>query len=423
MKRALTTMKIYQVGGAIRDKLLGLPVTDRDWVVVGSTPAQMESLGYKPVGKDFPVFLHPQTHEEYALARTERKSGVGYKGFVFNATPEVTLEQDLARRDITINAIAEDESGNIIDPFNGRKDLQDKVLRHVSPAFEEDPLRILRVARFAARFSFTIAEDTLRLMTRLSNSGEMETLVPERVWAEMETALGTDYPARFFEVLRECGALKHILPEIEALYGVPQPEKYHPEIDTGVHTMMVLEQAVRLSDDTVVRFAALVHDLGKATTPKDLLPAHHGHEERGAKLVEELCQRLHIPNRYRDLGVLVARYHFICHRIMELRDDTVVHKLEAIDAFRRPERFEQFLLACEADARGRTGHEESAYPQAERFRQYFQAASKVDITAIPTQGMPGNEIAAAVQQLRINAIMKITATLSGPVEADPAINR
>lgn len=411
-------MKVYQVGGAIRDKLLGLPVTDRDWVVVGSTPAQMEALGYKPVGKDFPVFLHPETHEEYALARTERKSGTGYKGFVFNTSPEVTLEQDLARRDLTINAIAEDEAGHITDPFNGRRDLQAGILRHVSPAFSEDPLRVLRVARFAARFDFEIATETLQLMTLLSDSGELETLVPERVWAEMEKALGTVYPARFFGVLRECGALKQLLPEIEGLYGVPQPEKYHPEIDTGVHTMMVLQQAVRLSADTTVRFAALVHDLGKATTPKDLLPSHHGHEERGAKLVERLCQRLRIPNRYRDLGVIVARFHFICHRISELRADTVVRKLEAIDAFRRPERFEQYLLACEADARGRTGHEDADYPQAERFRQYFQAANTIDTTAIANKEISGKEIAAAIQQMRINAIISIRTALAGTVQTD-----
>jgi len=411
-------MKVYQVGGAIRDKLLGLPVTDRDWVVVGSTPAQMEALGYRPVGKDFPVFLHPETHEEYALARTERKSGTGYKGFVFNTSPEVTLEEDLARRDLTINAIAEDESGNIIDPFNGRSDLQAGILRHVSPAFAEDPLRVLRVARFAARFDFEIATETLELMTQLSDSGELETLVPERIWTELEKALATNFPARFFGVLRECGALQPLLPEIEGLYGVPQPEKYHPEIDTGVHTMMVLEQAVRLTTDTSVRFAALVHDLGKATTPKDLLPAHHGHEERGAKLVIRLCKRLRIPNRYRDLAVIVARFHFICHRIMELREDTVVRKLEAIDAFRRPERFEQFLIACEADARGRTGFEHADYPQAERFRQYFHAARTIDTSAIANKEISGKEIAAAIQQMRINAIISARTSLAGAVQTD-----
>lgn len=409
-------MKIYQVGGAVRDKLLGLPVTDRDWVVIGSTPAEMEELGYKAVGSDFPVFLHPDTHEEYALARTERKSGTGYKGFLFNATPDVTLEQDLARRDITINAMAEDEQGNLVDPFNGRHDLEAGILRHVSPAFVEDPLRVLRVARFAARFGFTVADATLNLMRQLADSGELDTLVPERVWTEMEKALVTDQPAIFFEVLRACGALGQILPEIDRLYGVPQPEKYHPEIDTGVHTMMVLQQACRLSVDPVVRFAALVHDLGKATTPKDLLPAHHGHEERGAKLVERLCRRLRIPNRYRDLGIIVAQYHFICHRIMELREDTILRKLEAMDAFRRPERFEQFLLACEADARGRTGYEDAAYPQASHFHDYYKAASSVDINRIVAEELPGPQIAAAIRQLRINAIMKTRANLSGPIE-------
>lgn len=410
-------MKIYQVGGAVRDNLLGLTIKDRDWVVVGSTPAEMERLGFKAVGQDFPVFLHPQTHEEYALARTERKSGTGYKGFVFNATPEVTLEQDLARRDVTINAIAQDDSGNIIDPYDGRKDLELRILRHVSDAFIEDPLRVLRVARFAARFSFSIAPATMELMTTLARSGELDTLVPERVWAEMEKALATSSPVTFFEVLKQCGALDLILPEIDQLYGVPQPEKYHPEIDTGVHTMMVLQQAASLTEDTTVRFAALVHDLGKATTPKDILPAHHGHEERGAKIVEKLCQRLRIPNRYRDLAVIVARYHFICHRIMELREDTVLRKLAAMDAFRRPERFEQFLVACEADARGRTGYEDTPYPQAARFREYFAAASNIDISTVLAQGLPGHEIAAAIQQTRINAIMQKMTTLSDAAQS------
>ncbi len=410
-------MKIYQVGGAVRDNLLGLTIKDRDWVVVGSTPAEMERLGFKAVGQDFPVFLHPQTHEEYALARTERKSGTGYKGFVFNATPEVTLEQDLARRDVTINAIAQDDSGNIIDPYDGRKDLELRILRHVSDAFIEDPLRVLRVARFAARFSFSSAPATMELMTTLARSGELDTLVPERVWAEMEKALATSSPVTFFEVLKQCGALDLILPEIDQLYGVPQPEKYHPEIDTGVHTMMVLQQAASLTEDTTVRFAALVHDLGKATTPKDKFPAHHGHEERGAKIVEKLCQRLRIPNRYRDLAVIVARYHFICHRIMELREDTVLRKLAAMDAFRRPERFEQFLVACEADARGRTSYEDTPYPQAARFREYFAAASNIDISTVLALGLPGHEIAAAIQQTRINAIMQKMTTLSDAAQS------
>jgi tRNA nucleotidyltransferase (CCA-adding enzyme) len=405
-------MKIYLVGGAVRDKLLGLPVTDRDWLVVGGTPAEMEALGYKPVGKDFPVFLHPETHEEYALARTERKTAPGYKGFAFNTSPEVTLEQDLARRDVTINAMAEDEHGLLIDPFHGCDDLKAKMLRHVSPAFAEDPLRVLRVARFAARFNFSVADDTLKMMTGISESGEIDALVPERVWTEMEKALHTGFPVRFFEVLRDCHALGKILPELDRLYGVPQPPLHHPEIDTGVHTMMVLEQAVKLTPDATVRFAALVHDLGKGTTPRDALPAHHGHEERGVKLIQNLCDRLRIPNRYRDLAIIVSRYHFICHKIAELRDDTVVSKLEAMDAFRQPERFERFLLACEADARGRTGFENKDYPQADKFRQYFRAANNIDTGSISMQGMSGSEIAAAVHRLRIAAVMNTKPAVS-----------
>lgn len=397
-------MKIYQVGGAIRDKLLGLPVNDRDWVVTGSTPAEMESLGFKPVGRDFPVFLHPETHEEYALARTERKTGLGYRGFAFNASPEVSLEQDLARRDVTINAMAEDESGTLIDPFHGRDDLKAGILRHISPAFAEDPLRVLRVARFAARFDFKVADTTLDLMSRLCASGEIETLAPERVWMELEKALACDHPARFFEILRICGGLARILPEVDRLYGVPQTAIFHPEVDTGIHTMMVLNQAARLTRDTTVRFAALVHDLGKGTTPADILPAHHGHEERGARLVQQMCDRLRIPKRYRDLAVLVSRYHFICHKIDELRPDTVVEKLEAMDAFRQPERFEKFLVACEADARGRTGFEERDYPQANQFRKYYGSAAGIDTTAIPMQDMQGSDIAAAIHKLRVDAI-------------------
>lgn len=398
-------MKVYQVGGAIRDKLLGLPVTDRDWVVTGSSPNEMESLGYKAVGRDFPVFLHPRTHEEYALARTERKTGPGYKGFAFNTSPDVTLEQDLARRDITINAIAEDESGTIIDPYGGRRDLEAGLLRHISPAFAEDPLRILRVARFAARFNFRVADETQKLMQQLAESGELAALVAERIWTELEKALQADHPVRFFEVLQDCNALEQVFPEIARLFGVPQPPEHHPEIDTGIHTMMVLEQACRLSDDTAIRFAALVHDLGKGTTPDELLPRHHGHEERGAKLVRKLCERLRIPNHYRDLGIIVARYHFICHTIMELREDTVIRKLEAMDAFRQPDRFEKFLVACEADARGRTGYENTPYPQADRFRQYFNAARDIDTTTIPMDSMQGKDIASAIHQLRVNAII------------------
>jgi tRNA nucleotidyltransferase (CCA-adding enzyme) len=401
-------MKIYQVGGSIRDRLLGLTVTDRDWLVVGSTPDEMVSLGFKAIGKDFPVFLHPETHEEYALARTERKTAPGYKGFAFHAAPDVTLEQDLSRRDLTINAIAEDEAGVLIDPFNGKTDLEKGILRHVSPAFAEDPLRVLRIARFAARFNFEVASKTMEIMKDISDSEELTALVPERIWAELEKALGYDYAPRFFEVLRDCNALKQIFPEIDGLFGVPQPEIHHPEIDTGIHTLMVLEQAVRLSNDKTVRFAALVHDLGKATTPKDILPKHRGHEERGVKIINRLCKRLKIPTRYRELGVIVSRYHFICHKIDELRPETIVNKLEAMDAFRRPDRFQQFLIACEADARGRTGFTEMDYPQAGRFSKYFEMASNIDLNTVQIDGLDGDEIAKTVHQLRINAIIAAT---------------
>ena len=404
-------MDIYQVGGSIRDRLLELPVEDHDWVVVGSTPEEMTSLGYKPVGKDFPVFLHPDTHEEYAMARTERKSGPGYKGFTFNTSPDVSLEQDLSRRDLTINAIAEDNAGNIIDPFNGRDDLELGILRHISPAYSEDPLRVLRTARFASRFNFKIAPETLDLMQDISESDELTTLVPERIWTELEKALGYDYAHRFFEVLKECNALEQLFPEIQALYGIPQPETHHPEIDTGIHTMMVLQQAVRLTDDKQIRFAALVHDLGKATTPKDILPKHKGHEERGAKIVKKLCMRLKIPNKYRDLAVLVCRYHFICHKIDELRPDTIVKKLEAMDAFRRPERFQQFLVACEADARGRTGFEDKDYPQAGQFKKYFAIAKDIDTNHLETDSLSGKKIAELIRQLRIKSVTKYRASI------------
>ena len=402
------TIKIYQVGGSVRDKLLGLPVSERDWLVVGSSPEEMMALGYKAIGKDFPVFLHPETHEEYALARTERKSAPGYKGFVFNTSPDVTLEEDLSRRDLTINAIAEDEQGKLIDPYNGQNDLNNKIFRHISSAFSEDPLRILRVARFAARFDFKIVPKTMELMKDLSESDELLSLVPERIWAETEKALAYSNPERFFEILRECGALNLLYPEIDQLYGVPQPANHHPEIDTGIHTMMVLQQAVKLTDDNTVRFAALVHDLGKATTPKDILPKHKGHEERGVKIVKKLCTRLKIPNRYRDLAIIVCRYHFICHKLDELRANTIVKKLEAMDAFRKPDRFDAFLTACEADARGRTGLETKDYPQADLFRYYFKLANSIDTNSLDTDNMEGREIADAVHQLRINAIIKAT---------------
>ena len=396
-------MKIYQVGGAVRDRLLGLPVKDRDWLVVGATPEDMAAQGYQAVGKDFPVFLHPETHEEYALARTERKTAPGYKGFVFNTSPDVTLEEDLRRRDITINAMAEDADGNIFDPFHGREDLERGILRHVSSAFVEDPLRVLRVARFAARFDFKVAPETEALMAAITQSGELAALVPERVWVELETALEEKTPVRFFEVLRQCGALKEIFPEIDRLFGVPQPEHYHPEIDCGLHTMMVLEQACLLTDDPGIRFACLVHDLGKGTTPPEELPGHKGHEERGVDLVKDLCDRFRIPNRYRDLAVIVTRHHLDCHRVQELRPDTLLSKLEAMDAFRRPDRFMQFLVACEADARGRKGLEDRDYPQAGYFHTMLNAAMSVD-TAGAAAGRSGEQIAAEIRRLRLKAI-------------------
>ena len=400
-------MQIYLVGGAVRDELLGIEVKDRDWVVVGSTPEDMAALGYKAVGKEFPVFIHPDSGEEYALARTERKSGPGYKGFVFNTSDDITLEQDLERRDITINAIARDENGDLIDPFNGRNDLENKVIRHVSDAFVEDPLRVLRVARFAAQFDFLIAAETLALLTEISATDELEALVPERIWVETEKALQTRTPRRYFEVLRECNALSVLFPEIERLFGVPQPERYHPEIDCGVHTLMVLDQAANLSADPEVRFAALVHDLGKATTPREIWPSHHGHGERGVELIDKLCDRLRIPNRYRELATVVSRYHLNCHRIDELSPKVVVGKLEGLDAFRRPERFDKFLLACEADARGRKGKERQDYPQAGMFRKYREACLSVDTKSLDIKDLKGAQIAERIRLQRIRAVKQV----------------
>ena len=403
-------MKTYLVGGAVRDRLLGLPVQDRDYVVVGSTPEEMVAKGFKPVGADFPVFLHPETKEEYALARTERKSGHGYKGFKVYAAPDVTLEDDLRRRDLTINAMAEDESGQLIDPFKGAEDLRNGVLRHVSPAFAEDPVRILRVARFAARYAkwgFHVAHSTNKLMREMVESGEVDHLVAERVWTELERALEEDRPSRFFETLRGCGALARLFPEIDALFGVPQPEKHHPEVDTGVHIMLVLDAAAKLSPDTRVRFAALMHDLGKGNTPKAEWPQHIGHEERGVELVKNFCRRFRVPNEHRDLAVLTARYHAHCHKIAELRPATVVDTLEALDGFRRPERIGQFVLACEADFRGRTGSEDKPYPQAELFRRAFEAARAVDTAALAAQGGNGPDIGARVREARIAVVKAV----------------
>jgi tRNA nucleotidyltransferase (CCA-adding enzyme) len=397
-------MKVYQVGGCVRDKLLGYPSKDRDWVIVGATPDSLLKQGYTQVGRDFPVFLHPTTHEEYALARTERKTGRGYTGFSVYAAPDVTLEEDLQRRDLTINAMAEDSQGQLIDPFNGLADLRAGILRHVSSAFVEDPVRILRLARFAARFGFTVADDTLALMTEMVNNGEVDALVPERVWQEMVRALSEARPDRAIEVLRECGALARIFPEIDRLFGVPQTAKHHPEIDTGQHLLLCLQQARLLTDDSQILFAMLTHDLGKGTTPHSQWPKHDGHEERSVELIEALCHRLRVPNQYADLAILVARYHTHCHRIAELSPETVLNTLQNLDAFRRPERFEQFLLACEADSRGRNGFTEQPYPQAEQFRHAFEVTVKVDVAAILAEGFKGAEIRDALQQRRLQAL-------------------
>lgn len=410
-------MEVYLVGGAVRDELLGLPVHERDWCVVGATPDDLVGLGYRPVGKDFPVFIHPQSGEEYALARTERKTAAGYHGFSFHTSPEVTIVEDLGRRDLTVNAMAKDSAGNLIDPFDGRADIETKSLRHVSSAFAEDPVRILRAAKFAARFhelGFHVADDTMRLMKQMVASGEADALVPDRVWKETEAALAGANPRVYFEVLRECAALAVLFAEIEALFGVPQPAKWHPEIDSGLHTMMVLQQAAMLSEDVDVRFAALVHDLGKATTPKNELPSHKGHELRSAKLVRSLAKRLPVPNACRDLGCLVAEFHAHCHRAFELRPETILKVLDRTDAFRRAERFEKFLLACEADSRGRTGLENKAYPQADYFRAAFAAAMKVKIDDLTNAGLSGAEIGKEIKSRRVQAISRFKRSQEPP---------
>ncbi|MGC2458277.1 MAG: multifunctional CCA addition/repair protein [Gallionellaceae bacterium] len=397
-------MKIYCVGGAVRDRLLGLPVQDHDWVVVGGTPQAMIAQGFQPVGKDFPVFLHPQTHEEYALARTERKTARGYKGFDVHSAPDVTLEQDLLRRDFTINAMAQDADGNLIDPYGGAADLRAGILRHVSPAFSEDPVRILRAARFVARFGFSIAPGTLELMREMVGNGEVDALVPERVWQELAHGLMEQAPSRFFTTLRQCAALAKILPEVDALFGVPQPAQHHPEIDCGVHTMLVADQAARHGYALEVRFAALTHDLGKGNTPKDILPRHIGHEVRSVDLLRALCARLRVPGECRDLGLLVARYHGDVHRAKELRPDTIVGLFQSCDAWRRPERFTQLLQACACDAQGRTGHENDAYPQAEYLLRALHAAQAVNAGKIAQQCTDQNLIAVQVREARIIAV-------------------
>jgi tRNA nucleotidyltransferase (CCA-adding enzyme) len=378
-------MKTYLVGGSVRDEILGLPVTDHDHVVVGSTPEEMVRLGYRAVGKDFPVFLHPETHEQYALARTERKISRGYKGFEVYASPEVSLQEDLARRDLTINSIARDENGNIIDPFGGIADLEAGLLRHISPAFTEDPVRVLRTARFAARFGFRVAPETLTLMSEMVHNGEVDALVPERVWQEFARGLMEHKPSRMFYALRECGALSRLMPEVDALFGVPQPPQYHPEIDTGVHVMMVIDHAAGQNYSLPVRFAALIHDLGKGTTPPEEWPRHIGHEARSVKLVTDLCERIRSPNEARDLALLVARYHGDVHRSLELRPSTIAAMLQSADAYRKPQRFEEFLQACACDFHGRPGYAEKPYPQAERLHLAFKAARSVDAGSIAAE--------------------------------------
>lgn len=404
----LAGLAVYQVGGSVRDQLLGIDSPDRDFVVVGAEPHIMIERGFRAVGRDFPVFLHPETAEEYALARTERKSGHGYHGFVFHAGPEVTLEQDLARRDLTVNAMALDTDGQLIDPYNGRLDLNQRVLRHVSDAFREDPVRILRLARFATRFGdFSISPATLELCLTMVAAGEVEHLVAERVWQEMSRALMHPQPSRFFEVLREVGALAVILPELDALFGVPQPERYHPEIDSGRHTLMVIDQAARLEADLPVRFACLVHDLGKALTPPEHWPSHRGHERSGLEPVAEVCRRLAVPRECRDLALLVCEFHLHAHRALELRPETVVKLFQRLDVFRRPERLDRFLLATQADLRGRLGRENDAYPQGDYLRQAFGVAREVEAAAFLERGLKGPKIAAAMareQAARIAAV-------------------
>lgn len=400
-------MDIYLVGGAVRDQLLGLTVTEQDWVVVGATAEQLIKQGYRQVGKDFPVFLHPQTGEEYALARTERKTGKGYTAFECHAEPDVTLEDDLLRRDLTINAIAQTPDGKLIDPYGGQDDLKHKLLRHVSDAFVEDPLRILRVARFAARLhsqGFTVADETMRLMREMVRSGEVEALVTERVWREMQRSLAAANPEIFFHVLRQCGALAVLFPELDNLYGVPNPPKWHPEIDSGVHTMMVLQQAVALSKDPKIRFAALLHDLGKAITPITIWPSHHGHDDCGVELITEFCHRHKVPKEYQQLAELAGKYHILAHRVEELTPEKILSVLDALDAYRRPNRLTEFLLVCEADVRGRTGFETEPYQQAKIWHNIYNITQQVDIQGIIASGKQGPDIKQELNRQRVAII-------------------
>ncbi|OOF56508.1 multifunctional CCA tRNA nucleotidyl transferase/2'3'-cyclic phosphodiesterase/2'nucleotidase/phosphatase [Rodentibacter genomosp. 2] len=409
-------MEIYLVGGAVRDQLLGLAVKDRDWVVVGATAENLLSKGYQQVGKDFPVFLNPNTKEEYALARTERKSGKGYTGFICDFSPNITLEQDLIRRDLTINAMAIDGQGNLHDPYRGKSDLYNRILRHISPAFAEDPLRVLRVARFAARFhhlGFKIAPETLSLMENLAQSGELSHLTAERVWLETEKTLNEKHPEIYFEVLRKIGALSTLFPELDALYGIPNPVQHHPEIDSFIHTMLVLQQAVKLAQNhpelnqSAVRFAAICHDLGKALTPKDILPHHYGHEQAGIKLTRHLSKRLKVSNYYQELAELTCEYHTHIHKAFELRPDTVMKLFNRFDVWRKPQRFQEFLLVCLADTRGRTGFEMREYPQRDYINALLKAAEKVDVQQVIADGFEKQEIRNELNRRRIKIISEM----------------
>ncbi|MEY3975781.1 MAG: hypothetical protein RLZZ33_836 [Pseudomonadota bacterium] len=403
-------MKVYLVGGAVRDSLLDRPVHERDWVVVGATPEEMTARGFRPVGRDFPVFLHPDTHEEYALARLERKTGPGYRGFITEFSPEVTLEQDLLRRDLTINAMAQSEDGTLVDPYGGQDDLRRRLLRHVSPAFAEDPVRILRVARFLARYAplgFKVAPETLDVMRTMVTAGEVDTLVPERIWRELDRALSEPQPRAAIELLRHCGALQVIMPEVDALFGVPQPPEWHPEIDTGEHTLLTLQVAAARGASTPIRFALLMHDLGKALTPKEQWPRHRGHEQLGVRAIDDLCTRLRVPLDYRELAVLTSRYHTHVHRGLELRATTILELLEQSDAFRRPERFADFLEVCECDARGRLGLQDRPYPQRARLESAWSAARAVVFGDRERAGLEGPQIGERLRRLRLAAVQQI----------------
>lgn len=403
-------MKTYLVGGAVRDQLLGYPSTENDWVVVGGSPEQMIDLGYSPVGQDFPVFINPKTGEEYALARTERKSGHGYQGFTFYTAPDITLEEDLIRRDLTINAMAQDSDGTLVDPYGGQRDLRAKVLRHISDAFVEDPLRVLRVARFAARYhhlGFTVADETMTLMTELVASGELKHLVAERVWKETDRALCERSPDIYIQVLRDCGALQILLPEVEKLFGIPQRADYHPEVDTGIHTLMSLQQAVKLSNSGKIRFSVLVHDLGKGITPDNVLPSHKGHEARGLPLVKDVCDRFKVPNEYRQLAMVVTEFHLLCHKAFELRPETILKLLKGLGALKSEDRLNEFLLCCEADARGRTGFEDRDYPSSDYLRRAREVAVQTDISDLVATGISGAEIGQQLSQRQIGALSEL----------------